>query len=209
MLDFRDGRVPARIVGVRDAVSRLRAGQGEGFVVADEEQTPRSRSTGTCPGREGRPSSGSPLRPDEVRRVRSALRKSRPFSSLDLASRSASRTRALAADPLARGVTLTLEAAALVAVALAVLALWLALAGELGDERGELLDLEAQGVGPETLRRQFRVRAALFSSQPHSRAARRLGVLLSRLAVALVRLSAGGTTPEPLLCTSSRRGRST
>ncbi len=120
-----------------------------------------------------------------------------PFSALDVASRS-DLSQALAAEPLARGITLTLAAAALVALVLAVLALWLALSDELGDERGELLDLEAQGVGPETLRRQFRLRAAMLTATALVGGAC-LGVLLSRLVLALVRLSAGAATPEPPL----------
>jgi ABC-type antimicrobial peptide transport system permease subunit len=93
---------------------------------------------------------------------------------------------------------LTLAAAAVVALALAVLALWLALLGELGDERGELFDLEAQGVGPATLRRQFRVRAAVLTLTAVVGGAV-LGLILSRVVVALVRLSATGTTPVPPL----------
>jgi ABC-type antimicrobial peptide transport system permease subunit len=120
-----------------------------------------------------------------------------PFSPLVVASRS-ELERTLASDPLARGVTLTLAAAALAAVALAVLALWLALAGELGDERGELFDLEAQGVGPETLQRQFRVRAAVLTATALAGGGA-LGMLLSKLIVALLKLSAAGTTPEPPL----------
>src|SRR5207249_12048211 len=81
----------------------------------------------------------------QSRRVGRALR-GPPFSQLVSTSRN-DLERALAADPLARGATLTLDGAALAAIVLAVLALWLALAGDLGDERGELLDLEAQGVG--------------------------------------------------------------
>jgi hypothetical protein len=194
VMDFGMGRVPARIVGVAARFPGSEQ-QGEGFVVADE-----SRLAVALDG--SRPGTGRPTEvwlsapPAEVRRVGKALGKS-PLSSLVVASRSALE-HALATDPLARGVTLTLEAAALLAVALAVLALWLALAGELGDERGELLDLEAQGVGPDTLRRQFRARSAVLVATALAGGAA-LGLLLSRLAVALVMLSAGGTTPEPPL----------
>ena len=84
------------------------------------------------------------------------------------------------------------------ALALAVLALWLALADEIGDERGELLDLEAQGVAPGTLRHQFRLRAALLTATALVGGVC-LGILLSRLVLSLVRLSAQGLTPEPPL----------
>ena len=41
-------------------------------------------------------------------------------------------------------------------------AFWLALVNELNDERGELFDLEAQGVAPAVLRMQFRLRAIVL-----------------------------------------------
>ena len=94
--------------------------------------------------------------------------------------------------------TLTLEAVALAAALFAVLALWLAVAGELGDERGELLDLEAQGVAPGTLRSEFRVRAAALVLVALVGGAA-LGALLARLVVSLVGLTAGGATSDPPL----------
>jgi hypothetical protein len=193
-LDFGVGRVPARIVGV---ATRFPAAEreDEGFVVADQSRLSVALD-GARPGR-GRPTElWLDVPSGQADRVEHALGV-QPFASLAIGSRR-DLERELAADPLARGVTLTLGAAALAALVLAVLALWLALAGELGDERGELLDLEAQGVAPETLRRQFRVRAAVLGLVALV-AGGLLGLLLSRLVVALVKLSGGGTTPEPPL----------
>ena len=79
-----------------------------------------------------------------------------------------------------------------------MLALWLALAGELADERGELADLEAQGVPPATLRAAFRLRAVALVAVAIAGGAA-LGLVVSRLAVTLIRLTAGGTAPEPPL----------
>ena len=194
ILDFGVGRVQAQIVGVARRFPAAEQ-EGEGFVVGDESRLAVALD-GSRPGR-GKPTElwlAVPLA--QARRVGRALG-SEPFSQLVSASR-VDLEGALAADPLARGVTLTLDGAALAAVVLAVLALWLAFAGDLGDERGELLDLEAQGVGPETLRSQFRLRAAVLAAAALAGGAA-LGLLLSRLVVALVRLSAGGTTPEPPL----------
>ena len=194
VLDFGVGRVPARIVGV---AQRFPASEqvDEGFLIADESRLSVALD-GILPGT-GRPTEvWVAVPPAEASVVARALG-TPPFSALDVASRS-DLSRGLAAEPLARGITLTLAAAALVALVLAVLALWLALSDELGDERGELLDLEAQGVGPETLRRQFRLRAAMLTATALVGGAC-LGALLSRLVLALVRLSAGASTPEPPL----------
>jgi hypothetical protein len=194
VLDFGVGRVPARIVGVAKRFPTSEQ-EGEGFVVADESRLEVALD-GSRPGR-GRPTELWLAVPSSRSREVAGALAQPPFSSLVAASRR-DLERALAADPLARGVTLTLEGATLAAVVLAVLALWLALTGELGDERGELLDLEAQGVGPETLRNQFRLRAALLAATAIVGGGA-LGLLLSRLVVGLVRLSAAGTTPEPPL----------
>jgi hypothetical protein len=85
-----------------------------------------------------------------------------PFSDLEGVSRRdllARRTH----DPLARAVGYTLQVAALLALALAVIGVWVTLLGELRDERGDFFDLEAQGVEPNTLRWHLRLRTyALF-----------------------------------------------
>ena len=78
-----------------------------------------------------------------------------------------------------------------------MLALWLAVAGELGDERGELLDLEAQGVAPGTLRASSACAGGARARRARGR--RGLGVLLARLVVSLVGLTAGGATSDPPL----------
>ncbi|HMJ00207.1 MAG TPA: FtsX-like permease family protein [Gaiellaceae bacterium] len=194
VLDFSVGRVQARIVGVARRFPAAEQ-ESEGFVVADESRLAVAL-TGTRSGR-GRPTELWLAVPAaQSQKVERGLGGA-PFSSLGVASRS-ELEHELAADPLARGISLILGAAALAALVLAVLALWLAFAADLGDERGELLDLEAQGVGPETLRRQFRVRAAVLGAAALV-AGGALGLLLSRLVVTLVGLSAGGSTPEPPL----------
>ncbi len=120
-----------------------------------------------------------------------------PFSDLDLTSRRAlleKRTR----DPLARGIGYTLRIAALLALALAVIGVWVTLLGELRDERGDFFDLEAQGVGPGTLRWHLRLRTyALFVFGVVGGVL--LGVVLARLVASLVQISVTAALPDPPL----------
>ena len=104
----------------------------------------------------------------------------------------------LADDPLARASSLLLFAAAVVAVVLAFLGLALAVVSELRDERGELVDLEAQGLGPVKLRRYLRIRAAAVLGFGLAGAAA-LGLALSSLVLSVVLLTANATEPMPPL----------
>ncbi len=81
-----------------------------------------------------------------------------PFNVLIVESR-AELERSLRDDPLARGTLLTLLAAALVALGLALVGVLLGVVSDVRDERGELDDLEAQGARPALLRRVVRVRS--------------------------------------------------
>ena len=189
-LDLQDQRLPARIVGVATRFPDADQ-QDEGFVIADESRLAtaldaRLPGTGT-PGELWL--SGAPQAERSLHRP--------PFSALDVTSRREIE-RSLAGDPLARGLELTLGVAALAALALAAIGLWLALVSELRDERGELFDLEAQGVSPDTLRRQFRLRTAILVALGAVGGAL-LGLLLSQLVVALVRVSAAADSARPPL----------
>jgi hypothetical protein len=81
-----------------------------------------------------------------------------PFDVLAVESRAAIE-RSLRDDPLARGTLLTLLAAALVALGLALVGVLLGVVSDVRDERGELDDLEAQGARPALLRRVVRLRS--------------------------------------------------
>ena len=81
-----------------------------------------------------------------------------PFNVLTVDSR-ADLEQSLRNDPLARGTLLTLLAAALVALALALVGVLLGVVSDVRDERGELEDLEAQGARPALLRRVVRLRS--------------------------------------------------
>jgi len=186
-LDFGNQQVAARIVGV---AARFPDSEqfGEGFVVADESQL-AARLDARMPGT-GTPGevwlSGPP-----------SLERSLTRLPVDVASRREIE-RALVTDPLARALVLTLAVAALAALGLAALGVWLAFVGDLRDERGELYDLEAQGLAPAALAQQFRVRAALLLALGLLGGVA-LGFGLSRLVVALVRVSAATESPQPPL----------
>ena len=81
-----------------------------------------------------------------------------PYNVLEVESR-AELERSLRDDPLARGTLLTLLAAALVALGLALVGVLLGVVSDVRDERGELDDLEAQGARPALLRRVVRLRS--------------------------------------------------
>jgi hypothetical protein len=120
-----------------------------------------------------------------------------PFDVLSVSSRRALEAE-LAGDPLSRGALIILGGAALGSVLLALLGLWLLLAADVRDERGELFDLEAQGAGPGLLRRHLRLRGGLVAT---------LGlvgglgasVALAALVVAIVTVTANADAGEPPL----------
>ncbi len=86
-----------------------------------------------------------------------------PYDVLAVESR-AELERSLRDDPLARGTLLTLLAAALVALGLALVGVLLGVVSDVRDERGELDDLEAQGARPAVLRRVVRLRSLVVVS---------------------------------------------
>jgi hypothetical protein len=193
-LDFGDVQVQAQVVGV--AARFPDAEQfGEGFVLADES----ALSTALNSRLAGR---GDPLEvwisaPAHAERQVAAALGRPPFAALQIASRRAIEDR-LAGDPLARAIEIALTASALAALALAAVGFLVALVSDLRDERGDLFDLEAQGVAPAVLRRQFQIRSLVLVVVGVVGGVI-LGLVLSRLAVALVQVSAAITVPDPPL----------
>ena len=84
-----------------------------------------------------------------------------PFPKLVLVSRPALEARATS-DPFAVGLSATLLVGAIAGLVLALAGMLLAAVAELRDERGELADLEEQGLRPASLRRLTTVRALLL-----------------------------------------------
>jgi len=130
---------------------------------------------------------------DEVDRALAA----KPFDVLSIQSR-----RALEADarrdPIAHGTLLALTVAAIVALGLALAGILLTVLGDLRDESGELLDLEAQGASPSLLRRIVRLRA-LTVAAAGLLAGALAGLALAAVVTDLVGLTARATAPEPPL----------
>ncbi len=93
---------------------------------------------------------------------------------------------------------LALTATAFVALGLALVGLVLLVRGDLGDERGELFDLEAQGADPRLLTFHVRGRAALVAVAG-TLAGLASGAALAGLVVSVVTVTAGGTSGLPPL----------
>jgi hypothetical protein len=192
-LDFDGAAVPARIVGVARRFPTIPA--GEPFAVAEQS---RLATTLDADG----PGTGTPeelwlsVPGSADGRVRAALARL-PFTNLVRTSR-----RTLLAniehDPLTRGIVYTLGVSALVALALALIGFWVALLGDLRDERGDFFDLEAQGVSPATLVRHLRLRALALLGFGLA-AGLGLSAVLAQLVVSLVRVSVQAGAPEPPL----------
>ncbi len=185
-----DQQFVARVVGVARRFPTLTGS----FVVADEQWL-----TGVLNG--AVPGSGQieEVWVDGGRdpgRVDAALTRA-PFDVLQLQTFSGALSE-LQADPLGRGTLVTLAAAAIVALALALGGLLLAVISDLRDERGELNELEAQGAGPGDLRRLLRLRALVVAAVGVA-GGLATGAVLSTLVVSVVRLTAGADTPLPPL----------
>ena len=151
-------QVVAQVVGVTDRFP----GVGEDFVVADRTLL----GTALNSARPGVAVSNEVWlgAPTDLGRTELAAALARsPYNVLAVESR-AELESSLSNDPLARGTLLTLLAAALVALGLALVGVLLGVVSDVRDERGELDDLEAQGARPALLRRVVRLRSLVVVS---------------------------------------------
>lgn len=200
-----EGRLPLKLIG-QTLVTRVVAtahrfpGTTGDFVVADESFLTTALNT-------ERPGSGfttevwvdasAGRRADLERDLRRP-----PFDALELDSRS-ERVDELRREPIGHASLLMLAVAAFVALGLALIGLLLGTLADLRDDRGELFDLEAQGVSPPGLRRHVRLRVlavGLFGLAGGALA----GAALSALVVSLVALTANATRAEPPLVLTVR-----
>jgi hypothetical protein len=196
-LDFDDAHLPARIVGVARRFPTVTGGSP--FAVVDESRFATALDSDS-------PGTGTPGElwlsvPERAAGTVDAALARSPFAGLAVTSRRELATEARR-DPLARGIVYTLDAVAVVTAALALVGFVVALLSELRDERRDFFDLEAQGVGPATLIAHLRIRALALIAFGLAGGAL-LGVVLSRLVVSLVKLSAQTTAPEPPLAFSA------
>jgi hypothetical protein len=183
----------AQVVGTVRRFPTTPAGVA-GFIVADEATLASALDAG-LPG-QGRADELWIATP-HLSRLRTALR-SGPLAPLSASFR-ADIEHSVRTAPIARGVLGTLIAAAVLSAALAVLGLLTALLGGARDERIER-DLEAQGLGPRSLRGDLRLRLAIASVLGVSFGLV-IAVLLTRLAVASVRAATTVAAPQPPLVT--------
>lgn len=119
------------------------------------------------------------------------------FRVLDVTSR-ATLAAASTSSTIARAARLLLAAGALAGLALTLLGVALASTTELRRRRGELLDLEAQGMEPRALAAFVRFRILLVSCVGAC-VALEAGVVLSLLVVETVRVALGDSSPDPPL----------
>src|ERR671931_521131 len=179
MLDFQDVQVPARIVGVAKRLPSVPSDLGP-FVLSEQSWLSTAIDAGA-------PGQGTPnevwLAARNDHATAAALQRP-PFADLLVTSRSRIEHR--------------LGTAALVALLLAVLGFWVGILSELRDERSDFYDLEVQGLPPRRLRAQLRARALMLITLGLAGGVC-LGLLLSRLVVSLVRISATTGFPEPPL----------
>jgi hypothetical protein len=196
-----DGSIPLRLPGgllrgrVVAVAERFPSTSGD-FVVADESTAfvaANAARPGALVADEVWLDAGSPQRADALR---SALARP-PFDRLAVESRAALERR-LRDDPLARGSLFTVGAAAAGAAVLAFVGLLLLVAADARDERRELRDLEAEGMGPRALRRHVRLRAGLVAVLGLV-GGFVLAAVLAPLVVDLVSVTAAAATAEPPL----------
>ena len=121
----------------------------------------------------------------------------KPFDVLTVESRHALEADARR-DPIAHGTLLALAVAAVVALGLALAGILLTVLGDVRDESGELLDLEAQGASPSLLRRIVRLRALTVAATGLVAGAL-AGLALAAVVTDLVGLTARATSAEPPL----------
>jgi hypothetical protein len=187
-LVFRVAEVARRFPGVLES-------QTSDFVVVDQPALAAALNAAS-------PGFGFPTElwldvPGSRRAAVEARLRQPPFTALTVSSQS-QREAALRDEPIARGALAMLEAAAITAVVLALLALVLGAVSERRDEAAELFDLEAQGVAPASLRRQLRLRASMAGLAGAVGGAV-TGFALSLLVVRFVELTANASVPEPPL----------
>jgi hypothetical protein len=134
--------------------------------------------------------------PERLAEVRTALARP-PFRFAEVAAR-ADLVAERAGDPLSQAIVWALVAAALAGLVLSVGGLVLGAITDLRDERGELADLEAQGVPPSALRWHALARTTWLAIGGVS-AGVLAGLLLAVVATGGLAIDAEGRLPIPPL----------
>ncbi len=194
-LHVGDGVVPVRIVGTASWAPTI-ADANPRFVILPYEPALAAVAAALPSG--GRPtemwiSAPSPARLAEVR---TALGHA-PFRFAEVTSR-AELLAEREGDPLAQAIVWALVVAAIAGLTLSVGALVLGALTDLRDERGELADLEAQGVPPSSLRWHALARTAWLAIGG-SVAGLAAGLALAVILTGALAIDAEGRPPIPPL----------
>ncbi len=149
------------------------------------------------------PGAGHPdeawIRVDDPARVADTIATLRqpPFRRMSILDRRDIAAQALA-DPFSTSILTAFAAAAIAGLVLAALGLALGTAADLGDETGELRDLEAQGLGPRALRRQVGIRTGLLAVGGVV-SGLLVGIALTAIVTGRIGVTADVATPVPPL----------
>ncbi len=189
-------RIGGALVGVRVVGVVERFPTTSGDVVVGDRATLRTAVNAAAPGAGRENEVWLEHSASRQETVAAALERP-PFHVVEVVAR-ADLEREARRDPLARGTLIALGAAALLALALAAVGLVLAVRADLRDERGDLVDLEAQGLAPAALRRVVRSRASAVSAAGLL-AGLATGALLVTLVTRVVAVTARGGFAEPPL----------
>lgn len=190
-IDVGNGTINARIVAIARRVPTV-----NGDAVLADAGTLANALDANAPGAGALNEVWVDAPPEHVADLDAKLRKP-PFDALSVTSQRAL-SHELRTEPLARGTLVTLVAAAIAALILALAGLLLGVVSDVRDERGELFDLEAQGAVPSTLRAHLRLRTGLVALAGLLGGVA-TGAILAALIVALVTLTAGAGAPQPPL----------
>jgi hypothetical protein len=187
--------IPVRVVGVADRFPTVVDAQPRFVVVALDPWLMALNAEAPAAGRPTEMWLGTadPARAAEVRAALGAAAFRFPVVT-DRAALAAERS----ADPLSRSIVWALLVAALAGLALSVLGILLGAVTDLRDELGELADLEAQGVGPSTLRSHVVARTAWLAGGG-ALAGIVVGIVLTVSVTAALAVSAEGALPIPTL----------
>ncbi|HYH93759.1 MAG TPA: FtsX-like permease family protein [Candidatus Saccharimonadales bacterium] len=187
--------IPLQVVGVADRMPTVVEPKPR-FLVAPLDPFLVAMA-GTVPGA-GRPTEMWIGVSDAARLadVRTALARE-PFRFAEVTAR-ADLVAERAGDPLSQAIVWTLIVSALSGLVLSVGGLILGTVTDLRDERGELADLEAQGVTPSTLRWHALARTT-WLAVGGSLAGLAVGLVLTALVTVALSVTAEGTTPIPPL----------
>jgi hypothetical protein len=194
-LHIGGGSVPLRVVGTADRAPTMTDPQPR-FVVVPLDPFIGALAA-AVPGA-GRPSEMwiSAPTPERVAEVRAALG-GPPFRFAEVTSR-ADLVAIREGDPLSQAIVWALVVAALAGLGLSIGGLLLGTVTDLRDERGELADLEAQGVPPSALRWHALARTA-WLAVGGAIGGLTVGIMLAFVVTGALAIDASGAVPIPPL----------